>query len=154
MYVQCDNIIYLCFSNIILLGVETFQATPQFQLIKVLKVVFLNLIEQIKKENKEREHHVFVNVAGNTPISVRITLVWGHWTPFGSVMIRLENFPLTYDNSRFDCDFSIMLLEPVSASSSLSTELVYFNAASVIIADPSSFENWLQIQITNAWNDP
>lgn len=131
-----------------------FQVTPQFQWIKLLKISFLNLVVEMKKGQRGRESSVVIGLPGYKPIDARITLCAGHWTLFGSVVIRLENFPMTYDGGTLEADFSIMLLEPVAGTSAITTDMIQFNGASVSLSNPETFEQWLKGQVANAWNDP
>ena len=123
-----------------------------FQLIKKLKASFLRWIAEMKKQHDERELQFIVHLE-NRPVKGRITLIADHWRMFGSVTIRLENLPITYDGSNLEVDFYILLMEPVTSASTISGEWVYFIGASISLSDPQAFEQWIKDQVTNAWND-
>jgi hypothetical protein len=107
----------------------------------------------MKKSGKERQRSISVVRAGGKPINIRITLIAGHWTLYGSVMIRFENFPIAYNGNNFEADFSLLMLEPILKNPKTTTEMVYLNAFNVQIPDAKTFESWLKEQVANVWNN-
>lgn len=133
-------------------GATEFQPS-QFQTIKTLKPLFIDIVEQMKNGKKEKEERLSVVCVGVKPINIKITLVAGHWTEFGSVMIRFENFPINYSAKNFDADFSVMLLEPIKENLSIGSEMVYLNGISITtLPNLGAFESWLKDQIISIWN--
>lgn len=125
-----------------------------FQHLKELKNFFIHLIGQQIREELDREISVINTVPDYQPIRARLTQIAGHWTLFGSVQIRLENFPVTYEGANYDVDFSILLLENSTGISQIaSDEMILFNGASPPLADPEAFEIWIKKEIIQAWND-
>jgi hypothetical protein len=111
------------------------------------------MIKQMKKSGKQRQRDISLVCANGKPINIRITLIAGHWTLYGSVMIRFENFPIAYNGNSFEADFSLMLLEPIRKNHKTTTDMIDLNALNAQIADSEAFESWLKEQVADVWNN-